>query len=246
MRPYTQLWTKMDTSFWKTINTDVGFKETKKQFYGKYLWRMEIYAICADVAFDVDPEKAVALIIWQAANRSNFGGSWQQPYWHYGAQYDKVDYDLLRSIKTIKESFANIKTRIENHSMQFYSESENDLKLVAQMLTDPNCITCITGPKPGTEQLLSSNAIIAPKTPFKYKVLIRDGAYPPSVKKQLFSLLEAQEDSVKITAGVKHGFNRPYPGTWGLFFYTNDLSVTTMMSLICPGIIGKIHEVVQA
>jgi len=237
----------MDTLYWSNLSLDVKFKETKKQFWGRYLWRMEIYADCAYIAFEEDPQHAVAMLKYQAVNRSNFGGSWKRPYFYNDVRkYDNVNYTLLASIKTIKESLGDtIKIRVESDRMQFYAGSESELKQIAAILSDTTCIEAITGPRAGTEQLLSSNAIIAPKIPFKYKILLRDGSYNVELKAQILNLLESQED-VKITAGLRHNLKRPFPSIWGAFFYANDLGITTMLNLMSPGIVGKIHEVVQA
>jgi hypothetical protein len=236
----------MDTSFWKTINSVIVFKETKKQFWGQYLWRLEIHAKCANVACSEDPEHAVEILKFQTLNRNNYGGSWRNPYWHnYTGKYDNVDFGLLQSIKNIKENFSNMaRTRIEDCSVQFYAENENDLKLICKLLPQ-HCVQAVTGPRAGTEQLLISNAIIAPKIAFNYKVVLRDGQYNVPLKLQILNLLENQED-IKITAGLKHNLNRPWPAMWGVFFYTNDLGIVTMLNLMSPGIVGKIHEVVQA
>lgn len=237
----------MDTLYWSNISPDIKFKETKKQFYGKYLWRIELQVKCANVACDHDPERSVEVLKFHAKNRSNYGGSWRNPYWHsiQSGLYENVDFDLLKAIKHIKENFSNIKFRVEESRVQFYTETESDLKQIASLLSNFDCIQAITGPRPGTEEMLSSDVIIAKKIPFKYKVLLRDGNYRLELKHQLLNLLESQED-IKITAGLRHNLLRPWPGMWGAFFYTNDLGITTMMSLMSPGIIGKIHEVVQA
>ena len=237
----------MDILFWNNLSRDIKFKDTKKQFYGKYLWRMELHAKCANIACDDDPEHSVKILKFHATNRSNFGGSWRNPYWHsiQTGLYENVNFDLLKVIKHIKENFSNIKVRVEESSVQYYTETESDLKQIAALLSTFDCIQAITGPRVGTEQILSSDAIIAKKIPFKYKVLLRDGNYNLTLKEQLLNLLESQED-IKITAGLRHNLKRPYPSMWGAFFYTNDLGITTMMNLMSPGIIGKIHEVVQA
>jgi len=234
----------MDTSFWNSLNYGIKFKETKKRFWGQYLWRMEIHADCAQVACYDNTERAVELLKLQAQNRSNWGGSWRHKA--QADRYDKVDFGLLKSIRTLKENFVSLtKTRIEDSNVQFYTKDENDLKSVAKILSTYSCIRAITGPRAGTEELLCSDVIIAPKIPFKYKILLRDGTYDLLLKEQMLNLLESQED-VKLTAGLRHNLKRPYPGMWGAFFYTNDLGVVTMLSLMSPGIVGKIHEVVQA
>jgi len=237
----------MDTLYWNNLSVGIKFKETKKQFWGRYLWRMEIQANCADVAFHDDPQRSVKILKAQATNRSNYGGSWRNPYWYNNVgKYDNVNYSLLNSIKNIKQSLsATAKVRVESDRVQFYTGSENELKQIASMLHNTTCVEAITGPRAGTEQLLISDAILAPKIPFKYKILLRDGTYALPLKEQMLNLLESQPD-IKITAGLRHNLKRPYPGVWGAFFYANDLGITTMLSLMSPGIIGKIHEVVQA
>jgi hypothetical protein len=235
----------MDISFWNNLNPDIKFKDTRKQFFGQYLWRMEIHSNCIRVACHDDPEHSIEVLKFQAQNRSNWGGSWRNPNWHFDIkQYDCIDFELFKSIKEIKKTFTTIKSRVEESNLQYYAESENDLKLIAGKLTNTSCIKSITGPRKGTEQLLRRDKIIAPKIPYRYKILIRDGTYNLPLKAQLLNLLESQED-IKITSGLRHNLKRPYPGVWGAFFYANDLGITTMLSIMSPGIIGKIHEVVS-
>ena len=150
----------------------------------------------------------------QAQSHINYGGSW------YGSgavqrakDYKNVDFNLIYAVKNVRDNFVStIKTRIEEHNVQFYAESESDLQLISKLLaTDYCCIDTITGPRVGTEQLLSSDVIITKNIPYKYKVMIRDGAYDLTVKEQIFNLLEAQED-VKITAGLTYQLRRPWNG----------------------------------
>ena len=75
--------------------------------------------------------------------------------------------------------------------------------------------------------------------------MLRDGNYNREAKLQILDLLEAQGEEVKIPASLRHGLTRDYTGMWGTFFYANEASVTTMLNLIHPGIVGKIHEVVH-
>jgi len=236
----------MDTLYWNNLNSEIKFKTTRKQFFGRYLWRMEIHANCVNVALYDDPEHAVEVMKYRAQNSNNWGGSWRDPYWHFDKEkYNNVDFALFERIKYIKATFTKIKTRVEESSLQYYAETEDELKQIAIELGKNSCIQYITGPRAGTEQLLLSDAIFSPKVSYRYKILIRDGNYNLALKEQVLNLLEAQED-IKLTAGIRHGLKRPYPAIWGAFFYANDLSIVTMLNLMSPGIVGKIHEVVQA
>ena len=236
----------MDTSFWQTLNQGIAFKTTKKQFFGNYLWRLEIHCECADLISPVytDMIAEVTRRQKQQAIRKNFGGSWR---YLIENNYDKVDYVLLQTIRNIRSTYQDqIKIRSENPHIQFYTKTQEQLKTIAQSLGNSECLCIVTGPKQGTESMLIDDKIIAStRITHQYKVNLRDGSYTQTQKQQILNLLQSQGNDVKITAGTVHGLTRPYPGMWGAFFYCNDLAITTMLSLISPGIVGKIHEVVH-
>ena len=239
----------MDTSFWKSLKSnlkpDIEFKQTKKQFFGRYLWRLEVHAECSDLINPsyTDMMSEVARRRLRAQSR-NYGGSWR--YTNVD-RYDKVDYVLLQTIRNMRETYKDsIKVRCEDPWVQFYAETENELKMIAQCLGKEECVLAITGPAPGTEALLTGDKIIASKKiTHRYKVMLRDGNYNRDAKAQILALLEALGTEVKIPASLRHGLSREYTGMWGTFFYTNEESVTTMLNLVHPGIVGKIHEVVH-
>jgi hypothetical protein len=234
----------MDTSFWNNLNKNIKFNRTKKQFFGKYLWRLEVKCEGADLTnlkyLDMQQEVAHRKLI--ALNR-NYGGSWKTQY--RPKQFDTIDYVLLQSIRNIRTTYADVvKIRVENPWIQFYTENEHDLQTVANSLTDPNTISVLTGPKSGTEELLKGDVIfVGDRILHKYKIMLRDGKYDLSHKTQILDLLEAQDENVKITPGLRYKLTRSYPGMWGAFVYVNDLGVAILLNLIVPGIVGKIYEV---
>jgi hypothetical protein len=130
--------------------------------------------------------------------------------------------------------------------VQFYAETEDELKVVAQSLSKEECILAVTGPAPGTESMLIGDKIIASKKiVHRYKIMLRDGNYNRDAKTQILTLLEDMGTEVKIPASLRHGLTREYTGMWNTFFYANEESVITMLNLVHPGIVGKIHEVVH-
>ena len=243
---FNPLWTLMDTSFWQTLNQGIAFKTTKKQFFGKYLWRLEILCEFADLINPVYTDMAAEITRRQKqqAIRKNFGGSWR---YLIENNYDKVDYVLLQTVRNVRKTYQEqIKIRTENPRIQFYTQTQEQLKIIAQSLSNSECLCIVTGPAQGTESMLLDDKIIATgRITHRYKVNLRDGSYNQARKQQILALLQSQGEDVKITAGTVHGLNRPYPGMWGAFFYCDDLAITTMLSLVSPGIIGKIHEVVH-
>lgn len=239
----------MDTSFWKSLKSnskpDLEFKQTKKQFFGRYLWRLEIHAECSDLINpcykDMMAEVAKRKIRAQARN---YGGSWR---YSNVDRYDQVDYVLLQTIRNIRDTYKDtIKVRCEDPWVQFYAKTEDELKVIAQRLSKEQSILAITGPAAGTEELLAGDKIIGSrKIQHRYKIMLRDGNYNLETKTQILELLKAQGEAVKIPASLQHGLTRGYTGMWNTFFYANEESVTTMLNLIHPGIVGKIHEVVH-
>ena len=239
----------MDISFWKSLKPnskpDIEFKQTKKQFFGRYLWRLEVHAECSDLANpcykDMMAEVAKRKL---RAQMRNYGGSWRYDRLD---RYDNVDYVLLQTIRNMRETYKDtIKIRCEDPWVQFYAETEDELKVIAQCLGKEECILAICGPTPGTEAILTGDKIIGSKKILhRYKITLRDGNYNLTSKLQILDLLEAQGEEVKIPASLRHGLTRDYTGMWGTFFYANEASVTTMLNLIHPGIVGKIHEVVH-
>jgi hypothetical protein len=238
----------MDTLFWKSLKSnskpDIEFKTTKKQFFGQYLWRLEVHAECSDLINpcykDMMAEVAKRRIRAQARN---YGGSWR---YSNVDRYDRVDYVLLQTIRNLRESRKDIKIRCEDPWVQFYAETEDDLKIIAQILSKEESILAVTGPVPGTEDMLTGDKIIASKKiQHRYKIMLRDGNYNRDSKSQILALLENMGTEVRIPASLRHGLTREYSGMWGTFFYANDESVTTMLNLLHPGIVGKIHEVIH-
>jgi hypothetical protein len=202
----------MDTSFWKSLKPnlkpDIEFKNTKKQFFGRYLWRLEVHVECSDLInpFYKDMMTEVAKRRLRAQAR-NYGGSWR---YNNVERYDRVDYVLLQTIRNIRDTYKDtIKVRCEDPWIQFYAETEGELKVIAQSLGKEQCIRAVTGPVPGTEALLTGDKIIASdKIKHRYKVMLRDGSYNKTTKLQILELLEAQGDSVKIPASLRHGLTR--------------------------------------
>jgi hypothetical protein len=198
------------------------------------------------VAFAPNPERQVEILKKQALRFVNYAGSWRHTFTNLRdlTVYDNVNYQLLANLKTLKETHTNIKIRIEESRVQLYAETEDELKSAVQVLDNGSCVRIVTGPKPGTENQLIGDVIIAKQIKYKYKVLFRDGKYRVDNKAKILNLLQSQGDDVNITAGSTHALMRPYEALWGAFFYTNDLAIVTFISLIEPSIVGKIHEIV--
>lgn len=237
----------MDTLYWIQLNPNVEFEHTKKQYFKKYLYKLEVYAPggrqidhkLSSVADALEHRRARSKFI-------NYGGSWRDRYdQHF---LDSADPEFLELIRQLKKSNKNIKVRVEEPSISIYTETLDELKsIIANFKNEHHkYIEKLTYPANlQQEELLKDGAILVSKPQkYAYKVLLRDGRYSAETKMQILNYLEGLEDLVKLSKGSHSMLNRPFTSMWGVFFYTNDPKVTTFLNLLSPGLILNIHELI--
>jgi hypothetical protein len=240
----------MDSSHWYNLNPSIKFETTKKQYYGRYLYRLvyNIRRVC--VATDKYVPDVVNYIREQQRNETTFANKFETAYNYYSynkyrndwAEVDAGLVDRVRTVMSIHKDRA--KFRAEMHTMQIYAESEQDLDMIAQAISYNEGITHITRPKPGTEDALRSGQVFMNDTDFKYKVVLRDGNYGRDVKQNILNQL-VQRDDVRIPGSLSRELRAKHGALWNAYFYTNDDSIVTVLCLIAPGLIGKIHPIGQ-
>ena len=239
----------MDISYWTQKNPNIVVGHTTKKYFGKYLYRLAIYCPAGRLIYSVgDLTKQLTI------RTCNIGRA--QPGW-WGGRNDQFDLkstnlELLTEIRSMKYNpiFSNIHVRVEEPRIQLYAATENILK---DLITQTNIglfsehFYNINGPKDAIEtQILDGDCIIRKRDiGYKYKVIFRDGSYEKEVKNNVIQYLNNIDPNiVKIPEGCKSMFSKSYSLIWGCYFYTNDLSVNTFLTLIAPGIISKSHELV--
>lgn len=237
----------MDISYWKNKNQAVKFEKTTKQFFGKYLYRIRLELYGGRIIHESrDYAKAIE-------DRRNFRQFNPGGYWGGKStirDLDKIDIGLLHTIRLLKERNPNLKTRTEEPEIQFYAETEDELKNLVDQLDKKyqHIVLAVSGPEANTEQLLKDGVIIRKKEfGYRYKVVLRDGRCDTTTKRQMLNYIESlgPEES-KISTGVKSMLLSHYDGFWNVWFYTNDEKVVTFLELIRPGCILNIHPVVVA
>jgi hypothetical protein len=236
----------MDLLFWRKVNPVILCEATRKVSYSKYLYRVDILAPgCKLINTTDDPsvyeDKIQARLAAQKLNR--------QGWYHARQQLIDADCDLLTELKRFIESWDHIKTRIEEPSIQFYAETEDELQGIARAINPKwhSRISRVTMPRNDEQAalLLEGKLLVSDRVQYKYKVNMRDGRYSPEVRAQIKSYLDGLgTDVVSYGKGTRDHLEARFDTMWGCFFYTNDSSILTFLSLIAPSIIGKIQEVV--
>jgi hypothetical protein len=236
----------MDILYWKNKNYSIQFEETTKQFFGKYLYRIKLSVPGGRIIYE-NRDYAEAVESRRHFRQFNPGG-----YWGKGASLnDIIDVELLHIIRELKDANPHIKMRIEEPEVQFYTETETELKdMVDQIETKYSTILLsVSGPADDATQELLKNGVIIRKKEFgyQYKVVLRDGRCDVATKQQILNYLESMgTDEVKVSPGVKRMLDSKYNGFWSIWFYANDTRITTFLELIHPGCVLNIHPVVIA
>jgi len=235
----------MDLSYWNNLSLDIVTEPTSKQFYGKFVWRLVLHAAggrLIDTSKDLPIKQALEFRILKYSMSRG---------WRYRNEHNDLNnasVELLESLRDIKSRYSDkIRVRIEEPNVQIYAEDEQTLKDIVSLLPCTDCIEKVSGPQDSKqEQMLKSGVIFRTKpTDYKYKVIFRDGRYDPAAKLQILNYINSVGPGMaKITPGAVEMLNNNYSYIWGVYFYTNDPSIVTFISLIEPSIISKIHELV--
>ena len=238
----------MDTSFWIRCNPKLTVEHTVKKFYGKYLYKIVVYCPAGrliDNKGPMDKELTRRKEIYKHVNQSGWWGLRQN------RDLDRADVGLLDTLRTIRKNPSGIKLRVEEPRVQIYAATEDELvNLVIDHLQPyVKHIESIAGPaNEEAAEILNSGAIIR-KTDngYTHKVILRDGRYGADVKETILSYLDSlQIEIVGVPESCRNMFTKSTSYVWNCYFYTNDPSVTTFLTLIQPGLVSNIHELVVA
>ena len=237
----------MDISYWTQLNPNVSFEHTRKQYFKKYLYKLNVYA---PGGRQIDHRmSSVKEALEQRRSHSrfyNYGGSWRDQYDRHFL--DSADPEFLELLRTLKRQNKDMKFRVEEPSISIYAETIDDLKtIVGNFKTQQiKYIEKITYPANQQQlELLQSGAILVAKPQnYSHKVILRDGRYNMETKAQILRYLEGLDDLVKVSKGSYDMLTKPYASMWGVFFYTNDPKVTTFLNLLSPGLVSNIHELI--
>jgi len=238
----------MDTSFWIQCNPKLTVEHTTKKYFGKYLYKLVVYCPAGRL---IDSKGAMDKALEHrkmVSKQINYGGYWGQ---RNNKDLDQADVAFLDTMRTIRQDSAGIKLRVEEPRIQIYAATEQELINLTNTRFVPfkNYIESFAGPGDAkAEAVLNSGAIIRKvDIGYRYKVILRDGRYDQEVKQQLLQYLNnLGTDNVRVSKTGLDMLAKPTSYVWNLYLYVNDLSITTFINLISPGIVSNSHELVIA
>jgi hypothetical protein len=239
---------QMDISHWIPYNPKIVLENTTKKFYGRYLYRLVVFCPAGRV---IDNKNSVERELEQRKTISaNIGGWWGE---RLARNLDQADPEFLERMRTLRhQKLPGTKMRVEEPRLQFYAESEDQLKNIIDVYfdrADYPYIESISGPEDDeAEAILNSGGIIRKRDlGYKHKVILRDGKYSTELKTSILNYLSSVgPDNVKIPATFSSMLTKSSSYMWNAYFYTNDPSIVTFINLLHPGLVSNIHELVVA
>lgn len=231
----------MATLDWTKFNHKVEIKSTKKKMYGRFYFSGQYFCPGGRILQSSHPTIEDAIqhrIEWHKSY--NYGGSWRAAKEHIN---EILAERLLDFKQTINQFQGQIKVRVEEPYVTFYTETEEKLEEVITSLPawrkDLKTVH-LTDPK--LKDLLEQNFVITKvDLGYSHKVVLKDGNYKN--KPNIQSYLEGLGDVVKVSTSVYRNLEKSYPYAWGIWFYTNDPNVVVMLNMIEPGCVSNIHEI---
>lgn len=249
-----QLWTQMDISFWTQSSPNIRIEHTTKQYYNQYLCKLVVYAPagrCIEGKGTISDAIDYRYTICQNVN-SNYGGPWWSSHVDRQVQLlSGADIEFLEFLRTARrDKLLNTKFRIEEPLIQIYGKDEDTLKELVSKHFRPvwarEYIESISVPSSNeSAQILQSGAIIRRNSNgYRYKVLVKDGHYPLTVKESIRQYLQGLgHENVHVPKGLE---DQLLKGSfiWSGYFYVNDPGILSFLQLISPGMVTNFHELV--
>lgn len=245
----------MDISYWTKLNPNIIYEPTSKQFFNKYLAKIEINCPAGRLINSKEQNTDLALknrIEWaKVSRRYNYGGSWMN--WQTPShRLDEAEAGQIENLKEIKRDLKDsVKFRIEEPTVQIYAVDESALKDVVNAINpEYTCrIRMVQFPiNDATSTMLMEGKVLLKansRIDYMYRVHLKDGEYPQDTKKSVLNYLTNLGDEVKMGDTTMKRLSGSYDYLWGSFIYVNDPSILTFLNIIHPNIISKIHELVK-
>lgn len=236
----------MDILSWTKLNPKISVETVTKRFFNQYCYKLDFEI--PGSAFLRYPDIPITDQIdhrRKVNRRINFAGTWRN------FKTQTPDSEDIKALEFLLTNYiltpGPFKFRIEEPTISVYAEDEDDLYALANSLyravKNNKHIKRIHLPKSleHFELLNQGYTVKQNKKGFRYKVLLREGRYNYAVKQQLHNYLKNLEDEVWLPAHLIEALEKPYDSFWGSYFYTKDLGILTMISLINPHFVRSVE-----
>lgn len=225
----------MDTS-WRNLGNRVEIKQTKKLFFGKYLYSVRIIMddVCRLRSWDKPKFNIGETIVLLKEKQENLC----------------IDPERYNDLRTTYETLVyyrdqakvEFKTAMCNYILHIYA---NDRSMLYQMTKAlPGALTEFVRPEDKDIDMLREGQIIV-DTPHKYRIVTRETRLPYETRQALLTYLQGS-DTTTIHRGLVKSLTKP-DNNWmpSTYFYTDDSNICTMIGIIAPDFVRGIFPVAK-
>jgi hypothetical protein len=242
----------MAISSWTKLAPKIEYVPTRKQYYGHYLCKLTINVSGSRLVHASPKDGSLAEELWrriESCKKYSRGGSWHSA--EKLREMLSTNIDEIECLRTLKDRFKDtLKLRIEEPMVQLYTETEAELAEVARHLLPDMRRRLLTVGYPESDEmaaLLREDKIIAKSARIeqRYKIMLKDGLYTREIKENALQYLLNLKNEIRIPQHTIRMLSSNHSYIWNGYLYADDTGLTTFLSLIAPGLVGKIHELVK-
>lgn len=233
---------------WTSLNPIVKQVNTKKKFFGIYLYKIMIDVPGCRLLYDYNRGSSCSVEELLKHRIQLFKNSIHNKYrfLHYAKELEEnARADQLEYFIDIKKKYpSEIKIRIEEPTLTIYG---NDLNLLYSIAAGiyPERLLCLHRPKDAeSTALLDSGYIITTKaSDYSHKIVLKEHIFKDiDVKHSIGDYLYNLGDEIQMTKSLRYYLTSTSSYFAGGYFYCKDERTVTFINLICPNIIAGIYK----
>lgn len=181
----------------------------------------------------------------QAHNTRVLKYKWGTKISDESAEGIRIVYSVLKETKVTETKVTAFRSRIEGSYVTFFSNDENFLFDLTSKMVGGNAIQYVDVCRPKSDE--HAGKLIAGSVnstmPYKYKAVTRVTEMTQDEKSAILNILN--QDEHKINDRLRRTLSESHKHVLQSYFYTNDMKIMTLISLIHPMFIKKIHTIIS-
>lgn len=243
----------MATLPWTDLAPNVKCIDTTKQFFGKYLYKVDVNVPASRILVDKRNQTMEWLLnerIKEAKDTVHRLAAWgRQNQVTFSNWHQVINGSSLEQLEYYKKIAAQhkgvIKFRIEEPTLSIYCDDE---QLLFDIVSNDPCqhLERVFKPaNPAAQSVLKSGEIIVKRpTDYLYKIVLKEGRVNNDLNIQIYNYLESLGDEVKLTQSCLQNLTLRRHWMTSCYFYAKDSKVLTFLNLIAVGKVSGIFKLV--
>lgn len=233
----------IDKLSWSAVNPQINFKPTKKKYYGKYLYKVEVRIVSAYLAKGKYNEELFKKITDRQIISAKTGTWFPGDNWSATLINEGINLPFIKHLNSLT-SRRDIRVTASSMKAIIYSNDSDELLDLVKPFGD-NISSIFSPSSSDALNSLNENCIIR-NTPseYQYKIVFRSGDYQVDAKESLKSVFRTLSDSNQIAVPnfVTHQLSKNGRYCYNMHILANSLDVELLINIAAPGNIINTHK----